>query len=156
MNRAMSLKYFIYLFRLSAHCQCAFFRCSYCSLCLPLTAFSLCFPSDPLTTAPHTREWTTKSDPRLSWVTCTSVQRTRERWDVAKNFSVSFITCCFHIAAGWSPLRYCQCNYISCRCFAFKASNGVIPPVLAVDWMLHCDIRHEGKTKKKLAPSLFR
>ena len=51
---------------------------------LPLTACCHCFlHSDLPTTAPHMRGWMTKSDPRLSSVTYTSVHRTRGRWDFA-------------------------------------------------------------------------
>lgn len=64
----------------------------------PDSIFSLSPPhSDQLTTAPHTREWMTKSDPRLSWVICTSVPLTRERWDIANHlffWSHSQLPCC--------------------------------------------------------------
>lgn len=50
-----------------------------CQLC-SLTASPMCFlHSDLPTTARLMRGWTTKSDPRPSWVTCTSVQPTRGR-----------------------------------------------------------------------------
>ena len=60
--------------RLPANLHCAFVRFIYSSVSLYF------LHSDRLTTAPHTTEWMTKSDPRLSWVTCMSVQLTRERW----------------------------------------------------------------------------
>lgn len=149
MNRAMSPKYFICLFRLSAHFQCAFVRFN---LLWSLPASDCIFPLFSFRSTDYGSTYERMNDKVGSktvlsylYVCPTNKRKVRCRKEFFSLIHyLLFPYCSFLIAikvlSTWL--------YISCRCFAFKASNGIIPPVLAVDWTLHCDIRHEGKNKK--------